>query len=270
MTENKKPQLHVSGLETLSKCGILFENVYMKKIRIPPGVAAKVGTSAHRSIEKNLKNVIEKGSLLSLEEIGDIARDTMVKEWNSGVMLNDDEVKAGIEKTRAKAIDKAVKLSRLHATDVAPKIKPTHIERKGAIELSGYPMDLAFQIDIQEGLSKIRDSKTTGKSPAEDIADKSLQLSAYALGVKILDGKIPSEVQLDFLIDNKIPEYKKFVSTRDENDFRVLLNRIERAIQIIEKGAFFPASQNEWICTPKWCGFFNNCPYTQKPKQFQI
>ena len=269
--EKKKPQLHVSGLEMLSKCGEQFRRRYIEREKIPPGVALIVGSATHKSIEKNLKSVINNGGLLPLEEIKDTARDALVNNWNSGVMLNDDEMKDGLEKTRAGAIDKAVRLSELHATKKAPEIRPTHIERKWNIELPNYPMDLVGQIDIQEGSIRIRDSKTSGKTPAKTIADESIQLTAYALAVKIIDGKEVSEVSFDYLIDTKEPQALSFSSTRTNEDFQVLLRRIENAIIVIEKGSFMPARETDWWCGQKWCGYWNSCKFaTKKPKQFAV
>lgn len=270
MTENKKPQLHVSGLEMLSKCGEQFRRRYIEKEKRPPGIAAIVGTSTHRSIEKNLKSKMEKGSLLSLEEIKDTARDALENNWVSGVALNDDEIKIGIKKCKAEAIDKAIRLSALHAEKKAPEIKPTHLERKWVIEIPNYPFDLVGQIDIQEGGVTIRDTKTSGKTPTKTVADESLQLTAYALAVKIIDGKAPEKVQLDYLIDTKEPSALSFGSTREDEDFQVLLHRVEAAIIIIEKGAFMPARETDWWCSEKWCGWHRVCRYVKQPKQFQV
>jgi len=268
--EKKKPQLHVSGLETLSRCGEQFRRRYIENEKRPPGIAAIVGTSTHRSIEKNLKSKMTSGNLLSIEEIKDTARDALEKNWTSGVMLNDKDVKIGIKKCKAEAIDKAVRLSTLHAEKNAPGIMPTHLERKWMIEIPNYPFDLVGQIDIQEGGLILRDTKTSGKTPAKTVADDSLQLTAYALAIKIIDGKAPEKVQLDYLIDTKEPSSQSFPSTRDDEDFRVLLNRIERAIEIIQKGAFQPANQTDWVCNPKWCGWYSVCKFSKQPKQFSV
>jgi hypothetical protein len=263
-----KPQLHVSGLEMLSKCGVQFERVYINRERAIPGVAMLVGTSTHRSVAMNLGNKISAGTLLPLEQIKDAARDTLTNEWQKGVKLDDEEVKEGIAKVKAGAIDKAVRLSTLHALKTAPEISPTHVERQWVVELPGYPVDLAGALDIQEGSAMVRDTKTSGKTPSKTIADESIQLTAYALAVKVIDGKPVEKVQLDYLIDKAQPEAKPFTSTRDDDDFRTLLLRIERAVIAMEKGVFIPARETDWWCSPKYCGFHGSCPFVRQPKQF--
>jgi hypothetical protein len=266
----RKPQLHVSGLEMLSKCGEQYRRVYVEHERAIPGVAMLVGTSTHKSVTKNLGNKIRDGVLLPLEEIKDAARDALVNEWQGGVKLDDDEMKEGIAKVKAAAIDKAVRLSALHAVKTAPEIRPTHVERHWVVELPGYPVDLAGAMDIQEGSLSVRDTKTAAKTPSKTIADESLQLTAYALAAKVIDGKCVERVQLDYLIDKAEPEAKAFASTRDDDDFKTLLLRIERAVIATEKGVFIPARETDWWCSPKYCGFHGSCPFVRQPKQFAV
>ncbi|MDM7994661.1 MAG: PD-(D/E)XK nuclease family protein [Acidobacteriota bacterium] len=267
--ESAKPQLHVSGLETLSKCGIQFENIYIRNLREAPGISLLVGKATHRVVEKNLRHKIQHKALLSFEEVKDTARDALVSEWNSGeVRLDEDELKLGLKAVKDQAIDKSVRLSGLHHKELAPVLNPTHVERKWCIELPGYPMDLAGTLDIQEGSASVRDTKTSAKTPSKTIADESLQLTAYALAVKVIDGIEISEVKLDYLIDIKEPKKETFSSKRDADHFKALLARVERAVKVIEKGAFFPARETDWWCSEKYCGFFRTCPYVRRPKQF--
>jgi RecB family exonuclease len=262
--------MHISGMEMLSKCGEQFRRRYIEKEIIPPGVALLVGTATHRSVAKNLESKMRDQKLLTLAEIKDAARDSLVNAWKDGVSLSDEEAKEGIKKVQAEAIDKAVRLSSLHAQCKAPEIEPIHIERAWTVELPNFPFDLSGQIDIQEK-DRIRDTKTSGKTPAASIADESLQLTAYALAVHVIDSRAPNEVALDYLIDTKTPKAETFRSTRTIDHFKSLLRRAENAANAIEKGVFIPARESDWWCSEKFCGYALTCPYyTRKPKQFAI
>src|SRR6185436_4945942 len=94
--------------------------------------------------------------------------------------------KEGLPKAKGAGIDKTVRLAELHATDVAPRLNPTVIQRKWTIELPNYPMDLTGWTDIEEG-NVVRDTKTTGKTPRVDEAHFSDQLTLYALAKRVLD-----------------------------------------------------------------------------------
>lgn len=266
-----RPQLHITGLNMMSFCGEQFRRRYIENEIIPPGVAAVVGKATDRAVTRNLQHKIDTDTLLPIEEVLDCARDEFETTWkHEGVRLSDDEVAEGVEQVKGDAIDKAVRLSALHASAVAPAIRPTHVQRAIVVEIKGYDFDLAMTLDVQEGAIRIRDTKTAAKSPHADAADDSDQLTQYALGVFVVDGSIPREVTLDYLVDNKTPVAKTLTSTRDHDDFTILLHRIEAATLAIQRGVFVPARRSDPMCSPKYCGYFSTCRYVRAPKSVAL
>lgn len=261
--ENTKPQLHVTAIDMFHFCGEQFRRRYIEGEKIPPGVAAIVGKGTDASVTRNLQSKIDTGKLLGVNEVKDIARDAFEKGWSDGVRLDDDEAKSGIRKTKGDAVDKTVRLSTLHAEVKAKEIKPVRVQRSFSLELKGFPTDLVGTIDIQEKY-RIRDTKTTGKTPAQDVADKSTQLTAYMMASKVLDGQAPKEGVLDFLVDLKTPKAVSISTTRDDNDFKILLRRLENMLQAIDKGIFLAATPRDPMCSAKYCGFHSTCRYINK------
>lgn len=267
MAVEGRPQLHITALNMLSFCGEQFRRRYVEGEIIPPGIAAIVGKATDHSVTRNLQNKIDHAELLPLEAVLDEARDGFERAWQSeGVRLTTEEVQEGVEKIKGEAIDKAIRLSQLHAEAAAPLIQPSHVQRELVVTIKGYDYDLAMTLDVQEGAERIRDTKTAKKSPPKDAADDSDQLTQYALGVRVVDGMTPKEVALDYLVDNKTPIYKPLVSTRDERDFRVLLNRLESGILAIQRGVFVPVKRTDPMCSPKYCGYFSTCRYVREPR----
>jgi hypothetical protein len=260
MTTLKRPQLHATGLNMA--CGEAFRRRYIEGEIIPPGVAAIVGIATDRAVSRNLEHKRETHELLPVEEVADVARDSLSDAWDrGGVRLEPEEVETGIPAVKGQAADKTVRLSVLHATATAPSIEPTHIQRQWAIEIPGYPFDLVGTLDIQEGGAAVRDTKTTAKTPPADTAEKSLQLSAYSLAVKVLDGNPPEKVKLDYLVDNKTPKAVTLEATRTDEDYRALLARIETVSLAIERGVFVPVSPDHWACSERFCGYARTCRY---------
>jgi hypothetical protein len=273
MTE--KIQLHYSMLNQLEGCGEQFRRRYGylfgwndKPEIIPPGVALIIGIATHKSIESNLNNIITEKVALPLDAVTEIAFSEASGAWQQEVFLSDDET-ANIEKTKGDSIDMAVSLAALHAVNIAPLLFPSAVERKWVIKLDGYPVDLAGTIDIEEEIASnegstiihIRDTKTAGKSPSAADADSSNQLSMYALAKKVVDGKLPDRIFLDALVKTKVPKSVTLETTRTEFQLQVLFRRIERAVEIIEKGAFMPCQPTDWHCTKKFCGYSVTCKF---------
>lgn len=256
-----------SRLAMLSRCGEQFRRVYVEKERRPPGVAMIVGSSVDESVNANLGNVIETGAMLPPEAVQDVARDALESRWvEEGVVLNEEEIELGPKAVRGEAVDRSIRLALLHYDGVAPRLKPTSVQRRFRVRIKGESdIILVGILDVEEA-DAIRDTKTSRKSPAKNAAEISQQLTMYALGVRIEDGEIPNKVALDYLVDLKrAPKAVTLESTRGPEDFRVLLARIERFARIVEAGAFAPANPDDWICSAKWCGFHSTCPFARQP-----
>lgn len=273
----RKAQLHQSSLDTLSACGIQFYRRYGLGEKLAPAVAMMVGTGVHASVRVNLEHKKDTGVMLSPDDVMDSARDEFVAEWNKTGPIETDEdvVVYGAAKVKAMGTDKAVRLAALHRQAIAPGIEdPTHLERQWVLDIEGFPYELAGAIDVthrvEDGKLYIRDTKTSGKTPNQNVAEESNQLSMYALALYRFEGSLPSGLALDYLIDNKTPIAKTFKTTRDLSDFQPLMRRVEAATRIIESGNFMPAREDDWRCSKKFCGFWNSCEYVRHPKSVSL
>ena len=268
LTNNGRPQLHASSLGV--NCMEQFRRRYIEGEKIPPGIALIVGTGTHKSIDENLTHKINTGKLLPFDAARDAARDGVNIAWDAQeIKLTPDEAAQGVKAIRGQAIDKAVRLASVHYVAKAPVINPIAVERSWSLEIPGIQFDLVGRLDIQER-DAIRDSKTTGKTPDADVAVKSVQLKAYALAVKVIDGAQPSKVVLDYLIDTKTPKAMSFEHKPDAEDFQVVLARADVLARAMQAGIFVPVDPGHWCCCEKWCGYWQTCRYATHPKQFSI
>lgn len=262
MKKINKPQLHVSALNMLFRCGEQFRRRYIENEVIPPGIALIIGRATDHTVTMNLRNKKDKKELLPLEQISDTARDAVVNEFHGKIKLTDEEAEKGIRKVKGETIDTTIQLSILHATETAPIIRPTHVQWPWVIDLDGFPFSIAGTMDIREGYRSIRDTKTSKKTPPKDVAEKSLQLTMYAMALWVLKKKTPQRVWLDYLIRKKNIEARSFFDVKTETDFRMLIRRIEIAAEAIEKESFVPVNPDHWVCDPRYCGYYDTCKYS--------
>jgi len=258
-------------LNTLSRCGIQFQRrygyifgVWDKEEIIPPGIALVVGIATHKAIEADLRHLIDFEALLEDEAVAEYARDSFIGiQTQDGLMLSPEE-SVNAKKAIGGAIDMTVALSALHHAEIAPKLKPLAVEEKFVIEIEDYPIDLAGTIDVRED-SVLRDTKTRKTKPPEHAA-KSIQMAMYSLAEKQTRGKLPDKVVIDALVKTKTPKAISVEAVPSEEWINPLFRRIERFCEIIEavkKGhqAFTPAQPDDWVCSKKFCGFAETCPF---------
>jgi hypothetical protein len=233
---------------------VQYEFRYVKGIRRPPGIAAHVGSGVHKSAEFNLMAkmltaISPINEVLNIDEVLNVARDTVIQRIDrDGVMLSDDEAAKGLAKVKGEAVDKAVRLARLHYDELAPTIDPIGIEIPWSVDVTGTGISLAGRIDL-EVANGLRDLKTTGKAPPKDSADKADQLTMYSTAYRVLRGKVPETLGLDYLVDTTTPKSIRLETHRDEKDIQIFLRRIATALKVIKTGAFMPCDRSSWVCS---------------------
>lgn len=265
---SNRKQLHGSNLNMAFRCMEQLRRRVFEGDIIPPAALAIAGTGTHKSVAVNMEHKKETGDLLSEHVCADAARDGVNKEWEiRGATLTEEQQSAGVVTTRGQMVDRAVRLARLHRTQLAPHLMPERVEYEWGIRLPDpISFDLVGTLDLQEASGCVRDTKTTSSSPAKGTADCSLQLTIYALARKALDGAGPViSVALDHLVDlKKAPKAVTQTSTRNTADFEGLLRRIEVVDRSISAGVFLPANPSDWWCSPRWCGYYSTCPYVRR------
>lgn len=274
MSEEKKPLLHQSMLSMFLRCGQQFKYRYIDGIKIMPGFALHIGSAVHGLQEYELGyKVNHMGSLIPEDEAQDVCRNVFEEKIReNGLKLDETERAIGEKKAKGQAVDTAVKLASLYHRGLAPIIDPideTHIEMPWQVEYEGFGFDLAGTMDVvtKDG---IRDLKTSSKTPNQNDVDNNDQLSMYALAHTAVKGALPKSISYDSLVKNKIPKIDIKTTTRTDDDLNRFVSKIEAFGDAYKKGVFLPASQQGWWCGPKWCGYYDMCKYSLKPKQFNI
>jgi hypothetical protein len=329
----KRQQLHQSGLNMLSVCGLQFQYRYIEGIKRPPNAFLLVGKACDESATQNLQHKIDHHELLQRNEALGVAETAFDQEQSKQpIELDPDEKREGrsLELVLGEARDKSINLSGLHYDQAAPGLHPKLVRRRFSIDMDGFlrararvlhtradlvpdpasgrvlhlqasklnaaardGMDFAGEIDLQEGygaperlLSSVRDLKTSSKSPTKSlmdgadspgIADDSDQLTGYALAHKVLEGRLPDIMALDYLVqtaggETRKPQLKYVITKtqRNQADLDTFLNRFANAVQAMRTGMFVPAPATDWRCSEKFCGFWNQCPMAKRPKLVQI
>lgn len=249
-----KPAIHQSDLMKLFLCAKQWELSRVDGHKETVGLAAHVGTGVHAGIEANLGRKKHTGELEPAQHVFDVSlaafRAAVARD---GVLLSEEEA-ADRPAAMAAAEAKVLRLADLHYRELAPKIVPLHLERRWRVALPGGSHDLEGTIDIQDS-DGIIDVKTKSKSPPATLAEDSIQLTMYALAVKVLDGAAPKRVRLDCLVDLKTPKVVTLESTRGAADFAELGLRLGAAMKQIAAGVFPPCDPSSWICSAEHCAF---------------
>lgn len=258
---------HQSHLGMYLRCGLQYQYRYVDGIVRPPALRMVSGTAGHKGVQVDIQSKIDTGELATGEQVKDAVSDEYERRLSlEGAQLDEEERLEDLDKVIGKHKDRAIEGALVYHELVAPKLNPIATERPFRISPPGRPYKLAGAMDIQE-LSGVRDLKFRARSRYQEEADNSIQLTMYALAVRVLDGELPARVGLDNVVKppKKGTAFVKTVwSTRGLEDIKRLLRYTDWADSAKKRGDFHPADPTAWCCSPKWCGYWEICPFGAK------
>lgn len=254
-------------LSMLQRCGVQYEFRYVKGIKAPPGVALIRGRGVDEATRLNLSQKIKTRQEAPEDLIADAAAQAVDTGFAGEVALTEEEATVGADKLKGKTKDTAVALALLHRAKVSPTFQPVAVQKK--ITLTPNPKALSKSLvgylDVEDDSGAVRDTKSSKKSPSRDAAEKSDQLTMYALLKKAETGKLPSAVVLDTLVETEAGN--RSITTQRESrtdaDLDRLILRLQAAEKSIQAGLFLPTNPESWWCSRNWCGYYRICPFVK-------
>lgn len=257
-----KPYRSPSQLDTICRCGEQYRRIYLEGERAPPGIDQARGTAVHACAAVNFRQKMRTGRDLKVKEFKEIAAESFDAECAGGISVGPEvgNVSVALGQTR----DLVVDMAEVHAREQAPAYeRPRFVEQEFRIELPGTHDALGI-IDLATEDGIVADFKTSRKKKSQKDADGSTQLTMYAAGHVQLAGEMPTDLRLDTIAATSAKISRQVLSTeRGPADFDALAARINAVNNAIEKGVFLPAPPEAWQCSPRWCGFFHQCVFTQ-------
>jgi len=186
----------------------------------------------------------------------------------------------------------------LHAPTIEPVVdrKGPRVERRFEIRVAGVPVigyvDVEHQRAVEDAnpprevgspvpAGEMRPTAVSGRAEAESEPDPGIvSIDVKTRGVMTTAETLPGGLQQDIYAtaawarDGTLPRNELIQLKRGTTEGRripieqrtkahvvALARRVEAAVKVIEAEAFLPAQPDEWWCSPRWCGYWNICPY---------
>lgn len=266
--------LTAQQIDMFYRCGVQWENRYVREIIIPPvGV-----TLAYRGALKAVIPALERkldGEDMSLEEAEQMAQDGARAAIDDcgGEYTEEpgDEGAEGIE-------DRAVKMARLHHRSLLPNVNPVRVKREYRLNLSGYDTEISGTVDVQEDISgEVFDNEHAVSSlimhrprlrqqEVLTAADSATDIVLGHLALSQIDGQGPELGIVQGLSPAKTSVTE---APKEKSDHERLLLRIGMMSNLVDKGIAMPAPSGAWYCSKEWCGYWSRCPYGQRGQNKQ-
>ena len=257
-----RDELHQSDLSCLQMCAEQYRRRRNgdRGYRSCPLVC---GGALHVGRAVNLTQKVQTGEDLPLEAVTEATRDNVVQQFNESPVQFDEELK-GLKKSVAigQIIDRSVEFVKADFFAFQVSMKPVAVEHSIGVHLPKYPFDIGMKLDEIDPGDVIRDAKSSSKKPDPDVAEKSQQFAVYSLGYQAEFGRLPSRLQYDYSVRRKNKTVEtvdtfSFWTTPNEAWQQAVLNRLAVAYEAIQKGIFVPCDASHWLCSSRWCEFYD-------------
>lgn len=249
----ESPTWRQSMINMYQRCPKSFEFRYIKGIKSPPSGALTVGISTHAGIARNLIVKKENGVGCSPEELKDtVATDFEIRAKDT--QFEEDEKPGELK-------DVAIQCALTHQKEIAPQIQPEGIEEQFIIDTdAGYQLCGTMDLTSKDGV--IHDAKTAGKAYSQDAIQNSTQAALYDFAFEALHKKRAKAFRFDVLIKPtktlgvRAQVIEGSVSDGQRAWLFETLSSINKAVKV---GAFPPTSPDSWVCSKKFCGYWDMC-----------
>ena len=235
------------------RCPKQYEFRYVEGLKMRPSGAMILGGSWHSALEVNYKQKIDSRSDIKVTDMTEIFADSFDERVKNEEIDWKDE-KPGVVK------DVGVSITILHHKQIAPTVQPVTVEQEFLVPFTDTNKLYGF-LDVIDSVGKKRfivENKSAGRTPSEDEVFKDVQLTAYSYAYRSLYGKNEDGIRKDIAVKTKVPKTVQMKTTRDGNSIEIL-RQMAKGVESNTKSGVFPPNPNSFLCSKKWCGFWDLC-----------
>jgi len=244
--------LSYSAYSMYLRCPSQYMYRYLEGLKMPPASNLILGRGTHKGIEVGFNEHLQTGRHPKLAIVEQAAAEAIDEEFRqvppSEIEWKDDTIKL------VNAYD-PVRLS----------VLPESVEEPFELTLKDSSYKITGRIDLTTKENSIVDLKTSARTPAEDVAEKSDQLNLYQVARQAM-GKEPQTLEIHALVRKAKPEVKVFWSKpRTSEQSGALLQNIEKVSLLIRTGIFTKASEDAFGTPCSFCGYYELCRGRKRP-----
>ena len=241
------PHLSVTQLKMYLRCPLQYFFRYVCGLKVPPTGDLTLGKTVHQSLDDNYRQKIKSHTDLPISDVTGLFSEHWDREAQTTEFQKDE--KPGNIK------DEGVSILNTYFKYVAPTVQPVDVEREFLIDTPTTTVPIKGYIDLVDDQGWIIDHKTTKRSYPDNSIAKDIQLTAYAMAYRALQGRNENGVRLDVMVRSKQPRMQQLYGKRTEADIGRFLRLAEQVERGIKSGVFYPA--DNYTCGI--CGYQGMC-----------
>lgn len=245
--------LRTSFIKMFLRCPAQAKFRYFKGLVSLPKSYTTIGTCTHKSAEHQNRYKMKKGKNSKISTLQDVFNE----EWKVRAKGTDWDKWERPDKLKTHCIKKVLPV---YHEKLGKKVEPILVEEPFSVEIPEVNASVTGTLDLVVLGDVIRDLKTKGRIPPALDTLKSFQGVSYWLGYEAKFRKEPKGFILDFLVRGSNPKHEAS-GTRSVKTVEIFeyYNLVKTIVLQIRRGMFYPQRENNYLCSPKMCGYWDIC-----------
>jgi len=237
-----KPHLSMSQITQYLRCPACYKWKYVDKIKPPLSPGMLRGRAVHNGIEFNSRVKMVRGTEATDDDLQDVVSTSFHQLAPETDFQNEDP---------GKTLDSSIDLAYLYKREVSPQIMPWQVEQQYEIAFEDLDYTLMGYLDLITDDGTIIDFKTTKQRPSQHVLEGNIQLACYALMYRTVHEEPETGVSFHYLVSKKTPEVVSLQKQVLEEDINRFLLLMQKVVEGIEAGLYFPNPTCYQCGTPK-------------------
>tara|TARA_R100001594_G_scaffold115623_1_gene150504 strand:+ start:1183 stop:1959 length:777 start_codon:yes stop_codon:yes gene_type:complete len=253
---NRPDYISISQVNRFQMCGLQYYFRYIEGIKTLPNDNMLRGSAIDSSANEHFNEKSRNEVGISENNFIDLAVATHDEKSDDTEFVENTK-----DESRDKTAVSSKKYHSVHGQTIKPKLNengdmPTQIK---ILEDIGDNVTLMGFVDLVTEDDTIVDTKVRKADKGIDV-EANLQLQTYAT---ILDA---DKVGIASVTTAKDPKATYYGGVSNKTTKERAIQRIKSVSAAIDSNVFLPAPEGSWVCSEKYCGYWNMCDFGAKRK----
>lgn len=257
-----KNYLSFTQIAMFLRCPRQYAYRYIEGLKMPPNGNLILGKGAHRGLEWGYSEQIAQGQHPETSKIKESTAEFIHQEINAA--KNEGEIEWSENDNAGKIVDDGVTLVEKYDNEVGRHLTAKSVEEKFEVAFTNVEYKMSGRMDLTTTNGRLIDFKTARKSPPENEAEASEQLTAYQIAL----GDKPKSLEIHGLIRKKTPEIVvRIAPARPQSRINDFLENFGKVATLIKTGLFPKVLENAPGSPCSWCGYYEKCRGKRRPER---
>lgn len=251
--------LSASRLTLFQRCAEHWRRRYLEEERLPLTIPAHIGRAVRETVLLSLQHRRDTGLPMPPEQLRDAAIDAYARSLKNGVYVAPEDLSSA-RAALADGRDTVIALTGLFRRELSPLLRPADVDCRVQLDL-GLPLPVLVTLDCITPEGDLHQTATASRRWSMERLHGSPDHALRREAARLHGSPPAAKLIVNVLVASKTPVLQVLEAPRSPEELTVVIRRFRLMLASVAAGIFPPAAPENWLCSPRWCGYFYSCPH---------